>query len=120
MRITEVSLTGQLAVEAYGPGGFRVEGTWHEASLLLLPGGARHFTPPLDAALFEELAALAGEIDVLIVGQGASFAPLAPAVRARLEAAGIGVETMATPAACRTYNLLLAEGRRVAAVLVAL
>jgi uncharacterized protein len=41
-------------------------------------------------------------------------------VRAALEAAGIGVETMATPSACRTYNVLLAEDRRVAAALVAL
>ena len=42
-------------------------------------------------------------------------APLDPALRAALEAAGIGVEIMSTPSACRTYNVLLGEGRRVAA-----
>ena len=62
--------------------------------------------------------ALAGRIDVLFVGTGAEIAHAPRAFRDRLEEAGIGVETMATPAACRTYNVLLSEGRRVAVALL--
>ena len=120
MRISEVDYGNGRPVDAYGPGGFRIEGVWHEASLIVTPGGVEEFTPPVGEAVVARLAARATELDVVIIGQGPAFAPLEPAFRARLEAAGLGVETMATPAACRTYNLLLAEGRRVAAVLVAL
>ena len=59
--------------------------------------------------------------DVLLIGTGAALAVLPPAsaeARAKLEAAGAGAEVMATPSACRTYNVLLAEGRRVAAALM--
>ena len=61
------------------------------------------------------------EFDVLLVGMGAAHGAAAAgfaAARAALEAAGAGVELMATPSACRTYNVLLAEGRRVAAALM--
>ncbi len=61
---------------------------------------------------------LAGRIDVLFVGMGAEIAHVPPAFRAALEAAGIGVEVMNSPAACRTYNVLLSEGRRIAAALL--
>lgn len=62
--------------------------------------------------------ALAGKIDVLFVGMGAAVAHPPKAFRDRLDEAGIGVEVMASPAACRTYNVLLSEGRRIAAALI--
>lgn len=61
--------------------------------------------------------ALAGQIDVLFIGTGADIAHLPAALRQNLEEAGLGVEAMATPAAARTYNVLLSEGRRIAAAL---
>jgi hypothetical protein len=62
---------------------------------------------------------LAGRIDVLFVGTGAEPSPMCPpAFRAALEGQGIGVEVMASPTACRTYNVLLGEGRRVAVALL--
>jgi uncharacterized protein len=61
---------------------------------------------------------LQGKIDVLLVGTGAEIAHLPADFRAALEAAGIGVETMNSPAAARTYNVLLGEGRRIAACLL--
>ena len=64
------------------------------------------------------LLALAGRVDVLFVGTGSQIAHLPPALRTPLEAAGIGVEMMDSPAACRTYNVLLSEGRRIAAALL--
>jgi len=57
-------------------------------------------------------------VDVLFVGTGAETAHLPATLRARLEAAGLGVEAMATPPACRAYNVLLSEGRRIAAALL--
>jgi uncharacterized protein len=57
---------------------------------------------------------LAGRIDVLFVGTGSTIAHAPAAFRAALEEAGIGVEVMASPPACRTYNVLLSEGRRIA------
>ena len=120
MRMTEIPMAGQRPVDGYGPGGFRVDGVWHDGSLLLMPSGIR----PLDAVLSVEslspVLAAAEALDVLLVGMGAEIAPLPRALRTALEAAGIGAEVMSTPSACRTYNVLLTEQRRVAAALVAL
>jgi uncharacterized protein len=58
------------------------------------------------------------ELDVLFVGTGPEIAHLPAAFRETLEEAGIGVEPMSSPAACRTYNVLLSEGRRVAVALL--
>ena len=74
-----------------------------------LGGGLEDLAAPL---------ALAGKIDVLLLGMGAEVAIVPRALREALEAAGIGVEPMNSPAACRTYNVLLGEGRRIAAALL--
>ncbi len=120
MRMTEIPLDGQRPVDGYGPGGFRVAGNWHAGSLILLPSGIR----PLNGApSVEGLAAVfaaAETLDVLLVGMGPDIAPMPRALRTALDEAGIGVEVMSTPSACRTYNVLLTEQRRVAAALVAI
>ena len=108
-----------MPVDSYGPGGFRIDGAWHPGSLVLSPGGLHGFAAPIDMATLAPLIAQAGGIDVVLIGQGADIAPLAAPLRAALEEAGMGVEIMSTASACRTYNVLLAEDRRVAAVLVA-
>jgi uncharacterized protein len=69
-------------------------------------------------AMLEALLAVAAQVDVLFVGTGAEIAHIPRDLRERLEAAGIGVEVMASPAACRTYNVLLSEGRRVGLALL--
>ncbi len=120
MRMNEIALAGRRPVDGYGPGGFRIDGAWHAGSLVLGPDGAQGFEGPLGLDVFEGLLARSAEIDVVLVGQGAEIAPLDRTVRAALEGAGIGVEIMSTASACRTYNVLLAEDRRVAAVLIAL
>lgn len=120
MRITEIPLDGQRPIDAYGPGGFRVDGEWRKGSLILLPSSPRRLegAPSLDS--LAPVLAAADDVDVLLVGMGPEIAPLPRHVRAALEGAGIGVEVMSTASACRTYNVLLAEDRRVAAALVAL
>jgi len=75
----------------------------------------------LALAALEPLRTPPGPVpDILVVGTGARFALFAPELRRALREWGAVVEAMATPAACRTYNLLLAEERRVAAALIAL
>jgi len=117
VRTTEIDYEGRLPVDGYGPGGFRVAGAVHHGPLALLPEGVVAWDGLPDLAPFLERAAA---FDVLLVGTGATLAlPEGfAAARAALEAAGPGAEVMATPSACRTYNVLLAEGRRVAAALM--
>ena len=62
--------------------------------------------------------ALAEDVEVLIIGTGNTFELVEPALRIALRQKGIGVEAMTTPAACRTFNVLLTEGRKVAAALL--
>jgi uncharacterized protein len=110
MRLTEIEYTDALPVEGYGPGFFRIGGKVHEGPLAVLPTGVAPWGGYGDA---EALLAVAAQVDVLFVGTGAEIAHIPRDLRERLEAAGIGVEVMASPAACRTYNVLLSEGRRV-------
>ncbi|MEM7505465.1 MAG: Mth938-like domain-containing protein [Pseudomonadota bacterium] len=119
MRLNEIDFEGQQPpIDGYGPGGFRVAEVWHEGDLLMLPSGASRFSG-LSAEGLAPVLAAHGDLDVLLIGMGAEIAPLAPDLRAPLEAVGIGVEIMSTPSACRTYNVLLAEDRRVAVVALA-
>lgn len=110
MRLNEVSYGEGRPVDGYGPGFFRIGGTAHEAPLVVLPDGVTAWGGLEDG---ETLVAAAGEVDVLLVGMGTEIAHLPRALRARLEEAGLGVEVMSSPQACRTYNVLLGEGRRV-------
>ena len=115
---------GQHPIDAYGQGGFRFSGMSHRGSILALPTGVHAWdvTEPraVDAASLAPLFALPkGKVELLLVGTGVDLVPLSPALRARLREAGIGSEPMATGAAARTYNILLGEGRRVAAALLA-
>lgn len=115
MRLNEIVYADAAPVDGYGAGFFRVGGRLYAGAVLTGPGGTAAWGGLADA---EPLLALAGRIDVLFVGTGSEIAPLPPALRAGIEAAGIGVEIMNSPAACRTYNVLLAEGRRIAAALL--
>ncbi len=115
MRLTEISYDSGLPVDGYGPGFFRIGGAVHQGAVLLTAEGASGWGGLEDGA---PLLALTGRVDVLFVGTGAETTHLPATLRARLEAAGLGVEAMATPPACRSYNVLLSEGRRIAAALL--
>ena len=129
MKMTELEFAGaQPPIDAYAPTGFRIGGRFFEGARLLSAAGVGAWgaadTPVgLDAKAAEPLRALKGAIDVLLIGLGSDLTAVPDAFRAALapmeEAAeGFGVEYMATPAACRTYNVLLSEERRVAAALL--
>ncbi|RMF38902.1 MAG: hypothetical protein D6754_06435 [Alphaproteobacteria bacterium] len=115
MRLSEISYSGRQPVDAYGPGFFRVGGAVHYGPLLLLPAGVSAWS---GLETLEPILQAASEIDVLLVGMGAEFAFLPAGIRNRLEAAGMGIDAMTTPAACRCFNVLLAEERRVSAALL--
>ncbi|HEX7006377.1 MAG TPA: Mth938-like domain-containing protein [Alphaproteobacteria bacterium] len=110
-------------VEAYGNGRFRIGGVVHAGSVVVRSAGVEPW-PVAQAAdiTVESLhAVFAAEprVELLLIGCGSRQALLPAALRARLREAGIALETMDTGAACRTYNVLVAEGRRVAAALIA-
>ncbi|MDA0961902.1 MAG: Mth938-like domain-containing protein [Proteobacteria bacterium] len=115
MRLNKVVFTDAQPIDGYGPGFFRIGGKVHEGPVLTGPKGTSAWGGYDDA---EALAALAGEVDVIFIGTGGEIAHIPAALRARLEALGLGVETMNSPAAARTYNVLLSEGRRVALALI--
>ena len=113
----------QSQIEAYGNGGFRFAGMSHRGSLLCLPGGM-HAWPVTTAAeitlkALQPVLDAAADIDVLLVGMGSEITGFDPATRATLRDRKIIVEAIATGGAVRTYNVLLAEGRQVAAALIA-
>ena len=122
MELTPILPLDRQVVERYGPTGFRVSGVVHKGSVIVFPDRVLAWQAAEPAAVtFEALMPIveAGEVEILLIGLGRNFGMLAPSLRARLRAAGIAVEAMDTGAACRTYNVLLSEGRRVAAALIA-
>ncbi|MDJ0822570.1 MAG: Mth938-like domain-containing protein [Paracoccaceae bacterium] len=111
MRLNEISFTDAVPVDGYGPGFFRVGGKAVDGPLCVSAKGTQTWGGIDDS---ETLLALKDEVDVLFVGTGPETTHLPATLRNTLEAAGLGVEVMNSPAACRTYNVLLSEGRRVA------
>ena len=117
-------LPRRAPIEAYGAGGFRFAEMSHRGSLLALPSGMHAWAvarrPERSTRPISPLSvAEAGEIDLLLVGTGRDLVSLPDALRWRLRDLGMAVEIMPTAAAIRTWNVLLAEDRRVAAALVA-
>jgi uncharacterized protein len=110
-------------IEAYGAGGFRFAGMSHRGSILALPNGIWAWPPRTaaeidEASLARAIAEKAG-IDFLLIGSGRDPALIAEPLRRRLRKEGLSFDVMPTRAAASTYNVLFAEGRRVAAALIA-
>ncbi|WP_114947096.1 Mth938-like domain-containing protein [Microvirga calopogonii] len=122
-RLYDGFLPGRHPFDAYGNGGFRFADMSHRGSLLALPSGIRAWPVNAVAELTDEtldpIFAEADSIDLLLLGTGADIAAIPGAFRTRFREAGIGLDVMQTGAAARTYNILLAENRKVAAALIA-
>ncbi len=116
MHLNEIRFGSLLPIEGYGPGFFRIGGNVLQGPVLIHPAGVTGWGGFADPA---PLLALAGSTDVIFCGMGPEPRHLPRDLRDQLEAAGLGVEAMDTPAAARTYNICLSEGRRVAAALLA-
>lgn len=113
----------QVGIDAYGNSGFRFAGLSHRGSLLCLPTGMHAWNVSVPADVTPEslqaVLAVADRIDVLLIGLGPDVAPIPRPLRERLREQGVIVEAISTGSAVRTYNVLLAEERAVAAALIA-
>jgi uncharacterized protein len=121
MKLHLARAAGRNLFSGYGPG-VAVNGERYERNLIVLPDRIVDWEierfEQLSKPAFEALASL--PVDILVLGTGAALRFPPPGDLQALAAAGIGIEVMDTQAACRTYNVLLSEDRRVAAaVLVA-
>jgi len=110
-------------IDAYGDGGFRFAGLSHRGALLCLPDGIWAWPVAEPQAITSETLApvveLAARLDLFILGTGPDWWQVPAGLRALFSAHSLRWEAMPTNAAIRTYNVLVAEGRRVAAALIA-
>ena len=125
MDLTPLVPQGRQVIESYGDGRFRVTGKLHQGSVLVFPEKTVAWEVVESAALTEEsLVAIAaagdaGTIELLLIGCGPRMVLIPAKLRAALRSHGVVIEPMDTGAAARTYNVLAAEGRKVAAALIA-
>jgi uncharacterized protein len=121
--LTRQTTGAQPQIQKYGSGGFRVANASYQGSIIVHPAGVIPWTVTAAGEItLETLApvlALAGTVDVCLIGCGQRLAPLPLALRKALKDAGVPADPMDTGAACRTYNVLAGEGRAVAAALIA-
>lgn len=125
MDVTPMMPEGRKVIESYGPGRFQVAKEPYAGSIFVLPDTVLPWpdvAAPRDLTLeaFAPIVARADEIEVLLLGCGERMAPVPAALKAALRGKGLVCDPMDTGAACRTYNVLLAEERRVCAALIAL
>jgi len=123
--LTPLIPAGRQIVESYGGGRFRVSGRVFAGGVLVFLSRALEW-PVGDAGAItaENLDAViregqAGSVELLLLGCGPRTTLIPAPLRQTLRGAGVVVEAMDTGAACRTYNMLMADGRRVAAALIA-
>lgn len=118
--ITPALPKGALKIQRYGPSGFAIQDKVYPGPIMVLPSHVVEWRVADSAALSaEDFRSLqsAGDIELLLVGTGVGFVRLPKDCEAYIRSLGIIPNAMDTGAACRTYNVLLSEGRRVAAAL---
>ena len=115
MAMRPTDFAGGVPIDGYGPGFVRVGGAVHYGAVIVSAGTVAPWGGMEDRAA---LLALAPGVDLLLIGTGREVAHAPPALLDALDAAGIRAEAMASPSAARSYNVLLSEGRRVAAALL--
>lgn len=119
--ITPLIPGNRQRIERYGASGFTITGTVWPSSVLVRPTQTQAWAVNslADLTLDSLAPVLTGDIDVLLLGCGAQIGLVPPALRKAVRDRGVVLEPMDTGAACRTYNVLLAEDRRVGAALIA-
>jgi uncharacterized protein len=119
--VTPIIPVGRQVIDSYGATGFRVSGAAYDGAILVFPDATEPWAVTSVADItVESLAPVIarGAVQILLLGCGRRMQPVPATLRQALRAAGIVVDAMDTGAACRTYNILLAEDRRVAAALL--
>ncbi len=125
MDVTPLVRKGQYIIQSYAGGVFKISGDTYKHPVLvsaecLEPWDIGDVSDISDFTIddFKPLIEKSDEIDVVLLGCGENMSILPPALRRDLKNAGLSVDSMDTGAACRTYNVLMAEGRRVLAALL--
>ncbi len=125
MDITPIIAADRQVIEAYGARGFRVSGVAYAGAVIVFPDVtvAWRASTMADVSLaslaaVSERAGGVNAVEILLLGCGKQILPVPRPLREALRAAGIVIDAMGTGAACRTYDVLLGEGRRVAAALL--
>jgi len=124
MDVTPLVRQGQKIIQSYSNGSFKVNGERFEHALIVQPDDCFEWDTQENA--FDALTAVdfqyfidhAKEYDVFLIGCGDDMSFLQPSVKKELRAQGVNIDVMTTGAACRTYNVLMAEGRRVVCALL--
>jgi len=123
MDITPPVAVDRQLIQSYGNGGFRISGVRHSGSIIVFPWETIPWSvldsDKFTAENFTKIRDAHGEVNVLLLGCGIRASLIEPELRQQVRNWGIVIETMDTGAACRTYNVLLSEGRDVAAALIA-
>ncbi len=109
-------------INAYGDGGFRISGRRWTEPVLVFPAQTQSWAigsfAELSIESLEPVFTADPPVELLLIGCGPSIAFIPKDIRAAVKARGAVIEGLDTGAACRTYNLLMGEGRRVAAALL--
>lgn len=123
MDITPVVSESTQHIQRYGDGAFTISGKEFHGSVIVTPEGTMPWTvTTIDALDDESLAPVTnakGDVDILLLGCGESAARVSEEIRQMFRFCGMNVDVMDTGGACRTYNILMQEGRRVMAALIA-
>jgi len=123
MTLPSARYPGRAPIDASGNGGFRFAEMSHRGSILCLPSGIYAWPPThpgeIEPAAFAPVLAEKGALGLLLLGTGRRQEMPGSEVRRAFVDAGVALEAMDTGAACRTYNVLLAEGRPAGAALLA-
>lgn len=120
MDVTPLIRKGAQVIQSYAGGTFTVTGKIYSGPVIIFPDEVLEWkiSAPLCAEDFALFVDRKDVLDVVLFGMGKNMVLLDPALKKILKERGVSPEPMDTGAACRTYNLLMAEGRRVAAALI--
>lgn len=119
MDVTPLVKVGQQIIQSYASGGFKVSGVQYNGAVIVTPEQTSAWGV---LATFSDLSpdhfSSIDKRNVILLGTGKTMQFIPLDLKVALKAAGYNVESMDTAAACRTYNVLMAEGRMVAAALM--
>jgi uncharacterized protein len=123
MDVTPLIPNGRKIIQSYSNGGFKISGISYSSGVIVFPTMVETWIPPKDVHSlslndFSFVLEHSNECDVILLGCGTNGAFLNPSLRNEIKNKGLTIDAMNTGAACRTYNVLMAEGRRVAAMLM--
>ncbi|MGM0422119.1 MAG: Mth938-like domain-containing protein [Pseudomonadota bacterium] len=122
MDITPHIKSDRQIIQSYSETGFQISKTRFETPVIVFPDKVIPLTDistpeDLDESILAPVLKQGDSLDLVIIGMGKEFYLMPDPLRQRFEQAGLGLEVMDTGAACRTYNVLLTEARRLAAIL---